>query len=70
MSELHITIKPDGSVEIDAVGYSGTNCLEASRPYEKALGATVSTVSRKKKPEIFSDEGVKTGVTNRNCLKY
>lgn len=53
--ELHVTIKPDGRVEIDAVGYSGTKCLEASLPYEKDLGIITN---RKKKPELFSEEGV------------
>lgn len=67
MAELVFTIKPDGSVEIDAVGFSGTSCLEVSRPYEKSLGAVVS---RKKKPEIFSDEGVKNSAGNRNRIKY
>jgi hypothetical protein len=68
MAELHIIIKPDGEVEIDAVGYSGTRCLEASRPYEKALG---TVVSRKKKPEILSggSEAVNSNV-NRNRTGY
>jgi hypothetical protein len=57
MGELVFTVKTDGSVEIDAKGYSGTGCLEASRPYEKELGVVSE---RKKKPEILSGEGVKT----------
>lgn len=56
MSELHITIAPDGSVSIDAVGYTGSKCLEASRPYEKDLGVPLK---RRKKPEMYSGEGVK-----------
>jgi hypothetical protein len=68
VAELHITVKPDGEVEIDAVGYSGTGCLEASRPYEKALGAVVN---RKKKPEILSggSEAMNSNV-NRNRTDY
>jgi len=53
MPELHITVKPDGTVEIDAVGYTGTKCLEASQGYEKVLG---TVISQKKKPEIYSEE--------------
>ena len=66
MPELHIIVKPDGSVEIDAKGYTGTNCLEASRPYEKDLGVVAE---RKRKPEILSGEGVKTN-GGRNRIKY
>ncbi len=54
---MHIIIKPDGSVEIDAVGYGGTRCMEASRPYEKDLGVVAG---REKKPELLAGEGVKT----------
>lgn len=67
MGELLIKIKPDGSIEIDAVGYSGNSCLEASKPYEKDLGVTLS---REKKPEILSGEGVKTDATTRNRARY
>jgi hypothetical protein len=67
VAELHITVKPDGEVEIDAVGYSGTGCLEASRPYEKALG---EVVSRKKKPEILSTVGAVKEDVNRNRTGY
>lgn len=65
MGELVFTVKPDGSVEIDANGFSGTSCLEASRPYEKDLGVVAD---RKKKPEILSGEGVKTDA-GRNRIR-
>jgi hypothetical protein len=66
MPELHIIVKPDGSAEIDAQSYSGNDCLEASRPYEKDLGVVAE---RKRKPEILSGEGVKTN-GGRNRIKY
>ncbi len=66
MGELVFIIKPDGSVQIDAKGYSGTGCLEASRPYEKDLGVVAERI---KKPDILAGEGVKTGV-GRNRIKY
>lgn len=59
MKELVITIKPDGSIEIDAVGYSGGECYEASRPYE-GVGRVMG---RKEKPEARTGcAGVKRGV--------
>jgi hypothetical protein len=66
MSELHIIVKPDGTVEVDAVGYSGTKCLEDTRGYEKDLGAVIN---RKKKPEIYSGE-VNNDNRNRNRTVY
>jgi len=66
VAELVFVIKPDGSVKLEAVDFSGTSCLEASRPYEKTLG---SIVSRKKKPEIYSEGMVKTGAGSRNRAK-
>ncbi|MFX4261260.1 DUF2997 domain-containing protein [Pelotomaculum propionicicum] len=64
--ELHITVNLDGTVEIDAVGYSGTKCLEASQPYEKDLG--IAEV-RKKKPELLS-EGGSVANAARNRVNY
>lgn len=66
MGELVFTINSDGTVEIEANGYSGNECLEASRPYEKELGVVTD---RKRKPEALSGEGVKTN-NGRNRLKY
>ncbi len=66
MAELVFVIKPDGSVDLEGVDFSGTSCLEASRPYEKDLGLVVS---RKKKPEIYSEGMVETGAGSRNRAK-
>lgn len=38
MEELTITIAPDGKVTIDALGFEGTSCEEATRELEAALG--------------------------------
>lgn len=59
--EIVIRIK-SGGVEIEAVGFSGSECLDAARPYEKALGAAVE---RKKKPEFYSGKGVQQSERNR-----
>jgi len=62
LPELYIIIAPDGSVTVEADGYTGSKCLEASRPYEKDLGVPLE---RRKKPEMFSGEGVKAGDRSR-----
>ncbi|TEB04762.1 hypothetical protein Psch_03524 [Pelotomaculum schinkii] len=38
MKEIIITVKPDGSTEIEAAGYTGRDCLKATKPFEDALG--------------------------------
>ena len=48
MEQIFVDIGPDGAVQIDAVGFSGPDCEQATRFLEEALGATVQ---RRKKPE-------------------
>ena len=47
--EIHVDIGPDGSLHIEAHGFSGTSCRAATAPIEKALGAVRS---RRMKTEI------------------
>lgn len=63
MPEVQVTIRPDGTVEVDAVGFTGTKCLEATKFYEKALGAVVE---RKKKPEMEGVSGVRSDIQQGN----
>jgi hypothetical protein len=48
MKQINVDIAPDGSVEIDAVGFSGPDCEQATRFLEEALG---TAVSKTRKPE-------------------
>jgi hypothetical protein len=36
--ELHIEISPDGTLKIETHGFKGSECEEALKPIEKALG--------------------------------
>ena len=47
---IHIDIAPDGSLTMEAEGYTGKDCLQATATLEKALGS-VST--REHKPVYF-----------------
>jgi hypothetical protein len=40
--EIHVDIGPDGSLHIEAHGFSGTSCRAATAPLEQALGAVRS----------------------------
>ena len=48
MQTINVDIAPDGSVRIDAVGFSGADCEQATRFLEKALG---QVTQKRKKPE-------------------
>jgi len=48
MRRIDIDIGPDGDLAIDAVGFSGPDCEEATKFLEEALG---ETASRGRKPE-------------------
>jgi hypothetical protein len=48
MKRIAIDIGPDGTVAIDAVGFSGPDCEQATKFLEEALG---SPTTRQLKPE-------------------
>lgn len=42
MPEIVITIRPDGSTQLETLGFAGAACQQASRFLEDALGARTS----------------------------
>lgn len=46
METINVDIGPDGAIKIDAVGFSGPDCEQATKFLEDALG-TVDQVRRK-----------------------
>ena len=50
-TKVVIDIAPDGSTNIDAIGFKGKGCKEATKEIERALGGGTST----NKPEYFKD---------------
>ncbi len=64
MKEIIITTDKDGNTTIEALGFSGNQCLKATKPYEDALGGGAK-VERKLKPEFHSSEGAKTSGATR-----
>jgi len=47
---IEVTIKTDGKVVIEAIGFKGGACEKATQAIEQALG---TVASRKKKPEFY-----------------
>ena len=45
---IEVIVHPDGSLAIDAVGFTGTDCTQATDFLEEALGEPVNS---RKKPE-------------------
>lgn len=44
---IEFVIDEDGSVEMDASGFTGPACLRATEPFEKALGTVASREAKK-----------------------
>lgn len=53
MKKVVITIKKNGETSIEAVGFQGQGCTQATEPYEKALG---EVQKREIKPEAYVEE--------------
>lgn len=62
--EIVITIKPDGSTEVEASGFKGRECVDATEVFEKILG---EVKGRKAKPEMYVREKAGTKQTIRGA---
>jgi hypothetical protein len=62
MKKIEITFMQDGSCTIEAKGFNGSGCLDATAPFEEALGIVTD---RKKKPEYH----VVTTAKKQNVIK-
>jgi hypothetical protein len=49
-----VVVKPDGSVKVEAQGFTGTGCQAATRAIEEALGLKKSDTM---KPEYYENPG-------------
>ena len=50
---INIEVDSKGGVNIDAVGYKGSSCEEATKAIEQALGGSAK---KKRKPEYLQNE--------------
>ena len=47
---IEITVKPSGEIQIDAIGFKGADCEQATAFLEKALG---QVSAKERKPEYL-----------------
>lgn len=65
MKKIVFTIDETGAVSIDAQGYTGTSCKDATKAFEEALGAADAAANRHDKPEMKLGGGRITDTNNR-----
>jgi hypothetical protein len=53
MKTINVTVDENGGVEIEAVGFKGHSCEQATAALEKALGMKTKSI---KKPEYRQEE--------------
>ncbi|MED4784898.1 DUF2997 domain-containing protein [Brevibacillus choshinensis] len=53
MKKIIITVGLDGEVSIEANNYKGSECDEATRPFEAALG---DVVKKRRQPEYYASQ--------------
>lgn len=59
--ELTITIKTDGSTVVEANGFQGVGCKDASKVFEMAVAGPGGDTDTKPKPEFY---GQNTGTAS------
>ena len=57
MKQIIVNISPAGSVNVDAQGFKGKGCAEATEQIEVAIGGPLAAAKRKKKPDFFCVPG-------------
>lgn len=63
MRKIVIEIETDGSVNIDAKGFTGSSCSLATKELERALAGT-GEVEDKKKPDFYATPSTRTQQKN------
>ena len=53
MKTIQVIIEADGKTKIDAIGFTGMDCVKATQFLEQALGVKADS---KKKPEYYQQQ--------------
>ena len=52
--QIKVICNPDGTVQVEAVGFKGSKCLAATQFMEEALG--LENIKQTKKPDYYQEE--------------
>ena len=61
---VEITLGSDGSVKVEAMGFTGSSCEEATKFLDELFGTATEV---KHKDEYFQEEVVCTGLPSGHC---
>lgn len=64
MKTVKITLHDDGSIEVDASGFVGPECIEATDFLKKIFGKTVIEI---KKPEYYETKKIADSIPGNYC---
>lgn len=65
MRQIVITVERDGTTKVDAQGFKGKGCQDATQAIEIAIGGTdTSNRSSTKKPDFFGEHSSTGSVRN------
>ena len=66
MKIIEVTVDPEGKTKVETKGFSGSECVDASRALEQALGVQVA---ERKTGEFYSDAMTGTTQSETKHLK-
>ena len=59
---IEVTVSPQGNTSVETKGYSGSDCLQASRLIEQALGITIND---QKSAEFYQSSSIQQHEQNQ-----
>jgi hypothetical protein len=60
MAKVIVTIKPNGTISVEAEGWNGPTCSTITKPYVQALG---QEAKEELKPEFYAETTIEQKVT-------
>ncbi len=66
MKIIEVTVDPEGKTKVETKGFSGSECVDASRALEQALGVQIA---EQKTSEFYSDAMTGTTQSETKYLK-
>ena len=61
--EFEIIITPDGQIKIEAIGFTGTDCVQPLKKISQIVAPGLSPIRQEKLPEYFQQSKQKGKIT-------